>query len=98
MDLRRCPAKDGARGAPADARDLVVVRPHDYPAIGLSARTVAVLGRPCRANLAPLVTLMSEGRLESLVDSTYPLAEAEAAHARSKTGKVVGKLLLTPPA
>lgn len=77
---------------------LVVVRPHDYPAIGLSARTVAVLGRPCRANLAPLVTLMSEGRLESLVDSTYPLAEAEAAHARSKTGKVVGKLLLTPPA
>lgn len=77
---------------------LVVVRPRDYPAIGLSARVVAVLGRPCRANLAPLVALAADGRLESLVEAVLPLADAEAAHARSRGGKVVGKLLLDPHA
>ncbi len=83
---------------PEGVHVLVVVHPTDYPAIGLSSRTVAVLGKPRRANLAPLVALVAEGELESLVEEVFPLADAEAAHARSRGGKVVGKLLLDPHA
>ncbi len=83
--------------SPSGVHVLVAVRPHDYPAMTLSSRTTAVLGRPCRANLAPLVALMAKGELEVLVERVFPLAEAEAAHALSRAGKVVGKLLLEPP-
>lgn len=79
---------------------LVVVRPADYPRLVGSAiagrRFRAVLGRPDRARLGPLVAALAEGRLEPIIEARFPLAEAEAAHQRSRAGKVVGKLLLVP--
>jgi NADPH:quinone reductase-like Zn-dependent oxidoreductase len=75
---------------------LVVVTPGDYPAMAFSSRTKAVLGRPGRANLEPLVAALAEGKLSTLIEATFPLARAEEALTRSQAGKVVGKLLLLP--
>jgi NADPH:quinone reductase-like Zn-dependent oxidoreductase len=76
---------------------LAVVSPGDVPSFVFSASKVKhVLGRPGRANLEPLVEWLARGDLAPLVEARFPLAEAEKAHAISKAGKVVGKLLLLP--
>ena len=38
---------------------------------------------------------VAAGRIRTVVDSTFPLAEAEAAHARMTAGGHVGKIVLT---
>ncbi|MBL8537930.1 MAG: zinc-binding dehydrogenase [Hyphomonadaceae bacterium] len=37
----------------------------------------------------------ASGQLKPVTDSTFPLAEAEAAHARLRTGAHAGKVVLT---
>lgn len=81
---------------PTGVHVLAVVRPADYAAMVFSSRTVAVLGKPWRGNLEPLVAALAKGEIEPLIEARLPLAEAEEAHRRSKAGKVVGKLLLQP--
>ncbi len=55
-----------------------------------------MLGRPTRALLEPLVAALAKGELKVTIEATLPLAEAEEAHRRSRTGKVVGKIVLVP--
>jgi NADPH:quinone reductase-like Zn-dependent oxidoreductase len=76
--------------------DLVVIRPADYLAVAFHRDVTTVLGKPTKARLDPLVEALAKGALEPVIEATYPLAEAEAAHQRSRAGKVVGKLLLIP--
>ncbi len=76
--------------------EIVAPVPADYPAIGLRRDVKTVLGRPTRERLAPLVELLGSGRLEATIEATFPLADAERAHQRSRAGKVVGKLVLVP--
>lgn len=56
----------------------------------------AVLGRPTRARLEPVVRAVAAGQVAVNVAHRFPLAEAEQAHALSRTGRVVGKILLLP--
>ena len=90
----------GCRGLLAERGvcGLVVVRPGDYATIAFSRRFRAVLGRPDGARLRPLVAALAKGELEPVIAVRFPLAEAEAAHALSRAGKVVGKILLIPDA
>ncbi len=80
--------------APGGKVTLVAVRPADYLAIALHGDVDTVLGRPDRTTLDPLVAALARGELVPLIARRYPLAEAEAAHLESMSGKVVGKLLL----
>ncbi|MGE0791220.1 MAG: NAD(P)-dependent alcohol dehydrogenase [Sandaracinaceae bacterium] len=82
--------------APTGRVTLVVVRPVDYPSVFFRPSVNTVLGRPDRETLTPLVAGLARGELDPIIAGTYPLAEAERAHAESKAGKVVGKLLLLP--
>jgi len=75
---------------------LVVVGPRDYPALALHGDVKAVLGRPTREHLEPLVAALARGELKVTIEAKLPLAEAEEAHTRSRAGKVAGKLLLAP--
>jgi NADPH:quinone reductase-like Zn-dependent oxidoreductase len=75
---------------------LVVIRGADLPAIGFLPSVASVLGRPNRETLEPIVAALARGELECVIEAKFPLAEAEAAHALSRKGKVVGKLLLVP--
>ena len=76
--------------------DLVVVRPADYLSVAFDRSVTTVLGRVTRERLEPLMAAAARGELELPIEATYPLADAEEAHQRSRGGKVVGKLLLIP--
>ena len=39
--------------------------------------------------------LFAAGRIKPVIDSTYPLAQASAAHARMETSQHIGKIVLT---
>jgi len=82
--------------APRGVLGLVVVRPADYPALVFSRRTKTLLGKPTRETLEPLVAALAKGDIEAIIAEKLPLAEAERAHEMSRSGKVVGKLLLAP--
>jgi NADPH2:quinone reductase len=45
-----------------------------------------------RKNVLPLLT---SGRVKPLIDSTFPLRQAAAAHARIESGQHIGKIVLT---
>lgn len=81
---------------PTGVLGLVVVHNADFPALVFSPRVRTILGRPTRAELAPLVDLLARGQLPPVIAGRIPLAEAERAHTLSRSGKVVGKLLLVP--
>ena len=56
----------------------------------------AVLGRPNRARLEPVVRAVAAGQLQVHIEHRFALADAEKAHALSKTGRVTGKIVLHP--
>ena len=55
-----------------------------------------MLGRPTRARLEPVVAAVANGTLRVNVAHRFALADAEQAHALSRTGRVVGKIVLVP--
>jgi NADPH:quinone reductase-like Zn-dependent oxidoreductase len=54
----------------------------------------AVLGRPRRTQLAAIAGAVAAGKVRVNVAHRFPLAEGEAAHALSRTGRVTGKIVL----
>ena len=59
-----------------------------------SAEFKALLAREISANAWPFV---ESGQLRPVMDQTFPLAEAAAAHARMEAGEHVGKIVLAVP-
>jgi NADPH2:quinone reductase len=49
-----------------------------------------------RAMIAALIDDVAAGRLRVLVDRTFPLAEAAAAHAYVESRQAVGRVVLIP--
>jgi NADPH2:quinone reductase len=61
----------------------------------LRARAVpdkTAIARSLEKNVLPLI---AAGRVKPLIDSTFPLAQASAAHARMESGEHIGKIVLT---
>lgn len=61
----------------------------------LRARSVpdkAAIARAVEANVLPLITA---GKVKPVIDSTFPLREAAAAHARMEDSHHIGKIVLT---
>lgn len=95
--LRRCTALL----TPSGSVELVVIQPSDGPAVAwgtltFSRRVRTLLGAPNRVRLEPLVEALAKGALRPRIEASFALADAEKAHERSRSGKVVGKLLLHP--
>lgn len=61
----------------------------------LRARDVAFKAAIAAALEARVWPLIEAGRVKVVIDSTYPLAEVAAAHARMETNAHVGKIVLT---
>jgi NADPH2:quinone reductase len=47
-------------------------------------------------NIARLIDLVATGELEVVIDSTFPLADAAAAHAHLEDRKAFGRVVLIP--
>jgi NADPH2:quinone reductase len=48
-----------------------------------------------RAIAAKVLPLIAAGRVKPIIDSTFPLREAAAAHARMESSAHIGKIVLT---
>ena len=61
----------------------------------LRARAVADKAAIARAVENNVLPLIASGRVKPLIDSTFPLAQASAAHVRMESGQHIGKIVLT---
>ena len=61
----------------------------------LRARAVADKAAIAQALEKNVLPLLASGRVKPPIDSTFPLAQASAAHARMESGKHIGKIVLT---
>jgi NADPH2:quinone reductase len=61
----------------------------------LRARAVADKAAIARAVENDVLPLITSGRVKPPIDSTFPLAQASAAHARMEGGQHIGKIVLT---
>jgi len=61
----------------------------------LRARSVADKGAIARAVETKVLPLIEAGKVKPLIDSTFKLREAAAAHARMETSQHIGKIVLT---
>jgi NADPH:quinone reductase-like Zn-dependent oxidoreductase len=62
--------------------------------LGRTPSAHLVLVRAKGDDLAQIATLMAQGRVKSLIDSRYPLAEARAAQEKSRSWRSRGKIVL----
>lgn len=67
--------------------------PEETAKLGVSVSNIQV--RSSGPQLAEIGRLLDDGTLRVGVDSTYPLSEAAAAHARAAQGHIQGKIVLT---
>ena len=72
----------------------VVPRASDLPFLAFPGKTRTVLGRATRERLEGLLAAIAAGELRVELVERIPLAEAERAQELSRSGKVVGKLVL----
>jgi NADPH:quinone reductase len=61
----------------------------------LRARSVADKSTIARAVETHVLPLIAAGRVRPVIDSTFPLAQASADHARIESGNHIGKVVLT---
>jgi len=61
----------------------------------LRARAIADKAAIARAVEAKVLPLLAAGRIKPVIDSTFPLREAAAAHARMEASHHIGKIVLT---
>lgn len=54
-----------------------------------------VLVRPLGTQLTPIAALLASGKVRSVIDSTFPLAQAREAQEKSRTWHACGKIVLT---
>jgi NADPH:quinone reductase-like Zn-dependent oxidoreductase len=65
------------------------------PIRGRKVRLITV--KPKGQQLEKIGTLMSQGKVEVVVERTFPITEIAAAHAESATGRVRGKIAISVP-
>ncbi len=58
-------------------------------------KTKVVLVKSRGKDLAYLKELIEAGKIQSIIDRTYPLSEVAAAHAQGEQGHAVGKIVMT---
>jgi NADPH2:quinone reductase len=61
----------------------------------LRSRSVADKGAIARAIETHVLPLLAGGRVKAVIDSTFPLTQAAAAHARMESSAHTGKIVLT---
>jgi NADPH2:quinone reductase len=87
-------AFQGSPKATVDFRRIMLKR-LTHTGSTLRARTIEDKGAIARAVEQHVLPLIEAGRVRPIIDSTFPLAQAAAAHARMETSEHIGKIVLT---
>jgi NADPH2:quinone reductase len=87
-------AFQGSPKATVDFRRIMLKR-LTHTGSTLRARSVADKSAIARAVEARVLPLLAAGKVRPVMDSTFPLAQAAAAHARMETSVHIGKIVLT---
>jgi NADPH2:quinone reductase len=80
--------------ATVDFRRMLGKRLH-HTGSGLRPRSVADKGKIAQALEQKVWPLVGAGKVKPVIDSTYPLAQAAAAHERMESSQHIGKIVLT---
>ena len=80
--------------AKVDFRKLMMKRLY-YTGSTLRPRSVADKAALAKAVEEKALPLLLDGRFKTVVDSSFPLAQAAEAHRRMETGHHIGKIVLT---
>jgi NADPH2:quinone reductase len=86
-------AFQGSSKATVDFRRIMLKRLH-HTGSTLRSRSVADKGAIAKAIEEQVVPLLASGRVRPVIDSTFPLTEAAAAHARMEESGHIGKIVL----
>ncbi|MCW5684033.1 MAG: NAD(P)H-quinone oxidoreductase [Pseudolabrys sp.] len=87
-------AFQGSPKATVDFRRIMLKRLH-HTGSTLRSRSVADKGAIARAIERQVLPLIAAGKVKPIMDSTFPLREAAAAHARMESSAHIGKIVLT---
>jgi NADPH2:quinone reductase len=87
-------AFQGSPKATVDFRRIMLKRLH-HTGSTLRSRSVADKGAIAAAIESKVLPLVAAGTVKPIIDSTFPLAEAAAAHARMESSVHIGKIVLT---
>src|SRR6516162_6721399 len=87
-------AFQGSPKATVDFRRIMLKR-LTHTGSTLRARSVADKGAIARGLEEHVLPLIAQGRVRPVIDSTFPLAQAGAAHRRMETSAHIGKIVLT---
>src|SRR5205085_1476142 len=87
----------GFQGSPTATVDFrrIMLKRLIHTGSTLRARSVAEKGAIARAVEQNVLPLLAADRVRPVIDSTFPLARAAAAHARMESSQHVGKIVLT---
>lgn len=87
-------AFQGSPKATVDFRRIMLKRLH-HTGSTLRSRSVADKGAIAKAIEQQVLPLIAAGKVKPIMDSTFPLREAAAAHARMESSAHIGKIVLT---
>ena len=86
-------AFQGSPKATVDFRRIMLKR-LTHTGSTLRARSIPDKGAIARAVEKNVLPLIAAGKVKPVIDSTFPLAQAAAAHARMETSAHIGKIVL----
>jgi NADPH2:quinone reductase len=87
-------AFQGSPKATVDFRRIMLKRLH-HTGSTLRSRSTADKGAIAAAIAQKVLPLIAAGKVKPIMDSTFPLADAAAAHARMESSAHIGKIVLT---
>ena len=87
-------AFQGSPKASVDFRRIMLKRLH-HTGSTLRSRSVADKAAIAAAIEQKVLPLVASGKVKPIMDSTFPLTEAAAAHARMESSAHIGKIVLT---
>lgn len=86
----------GDAGRGSEPFDVGVLKQQNQTITGVFLGAELAAGPRAHRNIARLLGLVADGELQVVVDSTYPLAEAAAAHAHVESRRAFGRVVLVP--
>ncbi|HEX4864492.1 MAG TPA: zinc-binding alcohol dehydrogenase family protein [Acidimicrobiales bacterium] len=92
----RCVTVGDAGRAPAEAVDISAMRPNNQSLSGYFLGAELFLGTRAYAMIANVIEDVARGELRVVIDRTFSLAEAAAAHAYIESRQAFGRVLLIP--